>query len=127
MPARPLARNTGIHLASLQFYSILTAWHTNAHAFHLFADLYLAGKSAGIVHIKRKLQHALFQLIGRVADRLPFVRYVDVTGTTGTESAAVSLNARNQVIDRALHDGGANWNLYLMLRTVYLNIDDLRH
>ena len=61
------------------------------------------------------------------ADRPPFVRHVHMAGAAGAETAAITLDTRDQMIDRALHDAHPDRNLHVVLGAVGLDIGDLRH
>src|SRR5690349_5410577 len=106
-----------IHHAPRAFLS-LPFRNPHSEPVERIGDLDLAGEARIRPHVIAEVEHVLFHRRGTADLLAPGVFYIDVAGRAGAGTAALGLDARHSVLDRAFHHGRADLGVDRVLGAV---------
>ena len=78
-------------------------------------------------HTFGEIQHAFFHAARFTGLVDPSRVNKDMAGRAGASAAAIRIDTWNTILDRAFHDGGADWHVNNMLGAGMFDICDFRH
>src|SRR5690606_2294653 len=107
--------------------SVLAFRQAHDQAVQVVADADLAGQAAVRLHVLGEVQHGLLHGRGAAGFGGGILVDIDVAGRAGAGAAAVGVDARHIVADRAFHDGKAGLDLDRVFGPVVLDVGDLGH
>src|SRR6201996_114805 len=106
---------------------VLLFGHAHDQAVQRIGHLDLARQARIGLHVLGEVEHRLLHGRGLARLRQPGVVDIDMAGGAGAGAAAVGVDARHIVLDRAFHDRQAGAHIDRMFGPVELDVGDLGH
>ena len=106
---------------------VLGSWQPNNDTVQVWRHGDLARQTGQRGHTFGEIQHAFFHAAWLAGLLDPSSIDKDMAGRASARAAAIGIDTWYTILDRTLHDGGADWHFNNMLGAGMFDICDFRH